>query len=472
MLERWNEVYEGGPRADIVSIFKAGLDRADPLRMVERSLSLEGETLLFRTESVERSYHLRSYRRIILSGFGKASARMALGVERLLGERISSGLVVTKSGCGESLARALVFEADHPLPGARSLEAARRLMQLAEEAEEDTLVVNCISGGGSALLCAPGFGLDLDDERELTSLLLASGAPIGAVNRVRKHVSLVKGGRLAAALYPATSLNLILSDVVGDELSAIASGPTVPDSSTWGEALAALKRYGVHGRLSATLRATFDEGAAGYLPETPKPEDRVFARCGNFIIGGNRLSLVAAKERAEALGYATLLLTSRLEGEARELARVFAALASDIRAGALPLAAPACVIAGGESTVTLRGGGKGGRNQEMALAFLDAANRSGLDLSAIAFLSAATDGGDGPTDAAGGIADAATQSSCDAASFDIEAALADNASYDALRAADSLIVTGPTNTNVCDIQVLTVGTALRPRPARAPRAWP
>jgi hydroxypyruvate reductase len=468
MLEPWEGVYEGGPRADIVSIFKAGLDRADPLGLIERCLALEGESLIVRTDSAERSYDLRSFRRIILSGFGKASARMALGVERLLGERISAGLVVTKAGYGESLERAAVYEAAHPLPDERSLEAARRLVRLAREADEESLVVNCVSGGGSSLLCAPGFGLGLEEERELGALLLASGAPIGAVNCARKHVSLVKGGRLAAALYPATSINLILSDVVGDDLSAIASGPTVPDPSTWSDALAALERYGIRNRLSPVLRAVFEEGAAGALPETPKPGEAAFLRCGNFLVGGNRLSLIAAKEKAEALGYSTLLLSSRLEGEARELARVFAAMAWDIRAHAIPRAEPACVIAGGESTVTLRGRGKGGRNQEMALAFLEAANRSGLDLSAIAFLSAATDGGDGPTDAAGGIADAATRARFGAAELDAEAALADNASYDALRAADSLVVTGPTKTNVCDIQVLTVGRVARRAPA--PRA--
>lgn len=447
---------DGDLRAQAASIFMAGVERADPLRLIERCLSLDGERLIVRSGTVEKSWYLSAYRRILLVGFGKASARMALGIERLLGNRITSGLVVTKSGQLEMLSRVRLLEAAHPVPDERSEEAARLMLELAEGAGKDCLVLNCVSGGGSALLCAPAFGLGLDEKRELCSLLLASGAPIGDVNCVRKHLSLVKGGRLARAFHPAEVVNLILSDVMGDDLATIASGPTVPDPTTWAEAFAILERYALLDKLSSSLRRVFEEGAAGRLPETPKPGDPSFASSSNILIGSNYLSLLAAREKAESLGFAPLILSTRLEAESRELGRVFEDIAADIRARSLPLAPPACVIAGGESTVTLRGRGKGGRNQEMALSFLDAAMDASLDLSGIAFLSGATDGSDGPTDAAGGLIDRSTLEACSAAGLDAKAALAENGSYFFLKAAGALFSTGPTNTNVCDIQVVLV----------------
>jgi hydroxypyruvate reductase len=465
LIEGWEKAYAGGLRGEAVSIFQAGLSRADPLRLMSNCLSLEGNVLSLISGETESTWDLARFRRILLIGYGKASARMALGVEALLGDRVTGGIVVTKTGHGERLARSRLLEASHPVPDASSVEAGMGLLALAEEADEETLVINCVSGGGSALLCAPGFGCSLEDKRRVTSLLLASGAPIGAINSVRKHLSLVKGGRLAKALYPATSINLILSDVMGDDLSVIASGPTVPDSATWTDALSALREFGVFSGLNPSLRRTFEEGAAGSLPETAKTGDPAFERCANVLVGTNHLSLVAARTEAERLGYEAILLSTRLEGEARELARVFVAIAADIRAHGLPMKAPACILAGGESTVTLRGKGKGGRNQEMALAFLEAAAGSGLDLAGVTFLSGATDGNDGPTDAAGGIVDASSLEACRASSLDVKAALACNDSYQLLRSAGSLLVTGPTNTNVCDIQVLLVDG---PFPGRGP----
>lgn len=445
-----------GLRGEALAIFKAGLERADPLILIGHCLSLDGDKLLVKSGEEGRGWDLSLFRKILLVGYGKASARMALAVESLLGERIDSGLVVTKKGHGESLVRARLFEASHPVPDAASAEAGRLMLELAEAAEEGTLFINCVSGGGSALLCAPGFGLTLEDKRAISSLLLASGAPIAAVNCVRKHLSLVKGGRLSRAFHPATSINLILSDVMGDDLASIASGPTVPDPSTWADAGAILREYAILDRLESRAREVLEKGLSGGLDETPKPGDPAFGTCHNILVGTNYLSLISAKERAESLGYTTLLLSSRLEGEARELAKVFVAMAADIRAHGLPIKGPACVLAGGESTVTLRGKGRGGRNQEMALAFLDAAAGVGLNLDGVAFLSGATDGNDGPTDAAGGIADRAAIEACVSASLDPKAALADNDSYQLLKDVGALLVTGPTNTNVCDIQVLIV----------------
>ncbi|MDA8412061.1 MAG: DUF4147 domain-containing protein [Treponema sp.] len=454
--EGGESTWSTGLRGDALAIFKAGLERADPLFLIDRCLSLEGDHLVVKTGEGSRSWDLSRFDKILLVGYGKASARMALAVESMLGDCIDSGLVVTKTGHGEALRKARVFESTHPVPGASSVEAGNLMLDLASKADERTLIINCVSGGGSALLCAPAHGLSLEDKRSISSLLLASGAPIGAINCVRKHLSRVKGGFLARAFHPATSLNLILSDVMGDDLAVIASGPTVPDPGTWGEAIDVLRNYDVFDRLEPGLRKVLEKGRSGELSETPKADDPVFASTANILVGTNYLSLLAAKEGAEALGYPTLLLTSRLEGEARELARVFVALAIDVLAHALPARAPLCVLAGGESTVTLRGHGRGGRNQEMALAFLDAACDTGLDLRRVAFLSGATDGNDGPTDAAGGVADAAALAACRRGGLDIKAALADNNSYQILETSGALLITGPTNTNVCDIQVLIV----------------
>ena len=457
MIENWASALTEGRRADLARIFGAALQRADPLRLMSRCLSLKGEELVIDSGATQWRRDLREFRRIVLLGFGKASARMALALERLLGDRIEGGVVITKRGHGEKLSRVELLEAAHPIPDASSEGAARRLLAVARDTNENDLVINCISGGGSSLLCAPAPGLSLEDKRELYTALLASGLPIEAVNCVRKHISAVKGGRLAEALYPATSVNLILSDVIGDDLSSIASGPTVPDPSTWQDAAAILADSGMMAGLTPALRRVFDEGTAGLRPETSKPGDAIFEPCTNLLVGTNRLSLAAASDAAERLGYATLVLTSRLQGEARELSRLFVALALDIETEGIPLSAPACILAGGESTVTLRGKGTGGRNQEMALAFLDAANDAGLDLSRVAFLSGATDGNDGPTDAAGGIVDAATRRGAAEARLRTKTALAANDSYAFLKAAGGLLVTGPTNTNVCDIQVLVVG---------------
>ena len=285
MIEGWEKSWEIGPRKDAVSIFKAALDRADPLLLIRRCLSLEGTVLTVRSGETLASWDLSVYRRILLIGYGKASARMALGVEAILRDRIDSGFVVTKKGHQEKLMRARLFEASHPVPDASSVEAGRLLLELADGADADTLVINCVSGGGSSLLCAPGFGLSLEDKRQVNSLLLASGAPIGAMNCVRKHLSLVKGGRLARALCPATSINLILSDVMGDDLAVIASGPTVPDPSTWGEALTVLHDYDVLGKLPFHVRKVFEEGEAEGRNETPKPGDPVFSTSSNILVG-------------------------------------------------------------------------------------------------------------------------------------------------------------------------------------------
>jgi glycerate 2-kinase len=469
---------------DAESIFRAALERADPAAMIRRCLSLEGGELLARSEIPgsgcgleEERYSLSAFDRIFIAALGKAGASMALAVEEILGDRVTGGVAAVKAGVTgpgaiapelrPTLApgsRLRLIEAGHPLPDARSELAAAELLALGRRGagaspgglDERCLVLVLISGGGSAIACAPAEGLSLGDKAAVTGLLLGSGATIQETNCVRKHLSAIKGGRLAAAYAPATVLALVLSDVIGDDLDAIASGPTVPDSTSFADAQGVLRRYGLEGRVPVAVAERFRRGAAGAIADTPKPGDPAFARTRTLLVGSNRLALLAAELRAKELGYSALVLSSRLTGEAREAALMFLGIGKDIAASGFPLKPPACVIAGGETTVTLRGRGKGGRNQEMALAFLAALRRSPRDGEDLMFLAASTDGSDGPTDAAGAFASARFLERAGAAGLDPDAFLGDNDSYRFFDCIDGLLRTGPTGTNVCDLQILIV----------------
>lgn len=445
-------------KADAVRIIQAALARVDPLSMLERTLRFDGRTLCVTTESQNFQYDLSRYRNIWLLGAGKAAARMARGVEGLLGERITGGCVAVKEGHTEPLRRVAVLEAGHPIPDARSVRAARELLAAARLAGEDDLVIVVLSGGGSAILAAPyegaGFALTLADKQAVTRELLACGASIQEINCVRKKLSAIKGGRLAQAIAPAQCLTLILSDVVGDELTSIASGPTVPDETTAAQALAILDRYALLDRIPATAAACIRAMAAGAVPAGPAADDPCFSHTRSVVVGSNLQALAAAREEACALGYASLVLTARLTGEAREMAHLFSGLALDIAQHGLPLARPACILAGGETTVTLRGRGRGGRNQELALAFLDDLDRGNPAIGEAVLLAAATDGGDGPTDAAGAFASRAIWEEGLARGIKPGPYLAENDSYHYFAALGQLWVTGPTKTNVCDITVL------------------
>jgi hydroxypyruvate reductase len=452
------------PARDAEDIFRAALSRVDPAAMVRDAVRVEGGAISFRTELDGADYALAGYDRIVVAGFGKAGASMARGLEEALAgtaaERLlAGGAVSVKKGHLDRLTRMKLLEASHPVPDESSVAAAREILALAEGADERTLAIVLISGGGSALLCAPAEGISLVDKAKTTSLLLGSGAPIQEVNCVRKHLSAVKGGRLAAAFAPATVVSLILSDVIGDDLDAIASGPTAPDPGSWADALAIVRRRGIEAALPPAVAGLLRRGAAGGAgapPDTPKAGDPAFARTRNLLVGTNRLALMAAEARARELGYSALTLTSRLAGEAREAALVLLGVGKDIAASGFPLRRPACLLVGGETTVTLRGKGKGGRNQEMALAFLAALARSPKDAEDLLLLAASTDGSDGPTDAAGAFASAAILGRARAAGLDPEAYLADNDSYRFFDALGELLRTGPTNTNVCDLELLIV----------------
>jgi hydroxypyruvate reductase len=348
--------------------------------------------------------------------------------------------VVVKDGHGARLRHGEIAEAGHPVPDSRGLAASWRLLELARAAGEDDLIVFLVSGGGSALTPAPPPPVTLGEKQELTRLLLASGATIGELNAVRKHLSLIKGGQLARAAWPARVLTLALSDVIGDPLDVIASGPTAPDPTTFADALEVLARRGLSGRVPASIARRLQAGRAGEIQETPKPGDPLFERVQNIVIGNNALVTDAAVATARRLGFQADLATRELQGEARDVARDFVARARR-------LTPPACLIAGGETTVTVRGQGKGGRCQEFALA-------AALELRStdrITILAAGTDGTDGPTDATGAIVDAGSVARGTAAGADARRALADNDAYGFLQASADLIVSGPTRTNLLDL---------------------
>ena len=418
-------------RAHALEIFRAALAASDPAAAIRAAL---------------RSRSFDEFRNVWLVGGGKASAQMAAAVEEVLGARVSGGAVATKDGHLAPVQRVALRECSHPVPDERGVAAAAEILDIARNAGEQDLVICCLSGGASALLPLPAAGVTLADKQETTRLLLASGANIHEINAVRKHLSAIKGGLLAAAAYPARVLSLILSDVIGNDLDVIGSGVTAPDSSTYARAVEVLGKYGILDRVPEAVRSRLTSGSS---PETPKAGHPAFERTVNLIVGSSDLALTAAAERARALGYEAMVLSSFIEGETRDVARVHAAIAKEIRSFARPLKAPACVVSGGETTVTLHGNGKGGRNQEFVLA-------AAIDIAAmdnVCIVSAGTDGTDGPTYAAGAICDGGTlQRAPDAPAF-----LVANNAYAYFERLGDLIKTGPTGTNVMDVRIVLVG---------------
>lgn len=465
-------------RADAEAMFRAGVDRVVPERLLSWALSYDGKVLKVDDGTTPRQYDLEQYERILLAAIGKASVPMAVHLVSLLKDRISEGVVVTKAPEGgaaavDPSAKALlagrsvrVMEAGHPVPDYRSLAAGKELDSLAHRASEwqkrgsRVLVIVLISGGGSSLVSCPAEGISPEDKSVVTRLLLACGASIHELNAVRKHLSAFKGGLFARRLFPAEGLALVLSDVMDDDLDVIASGPTVPDRSSWEEVAAIFQRYHLEEAMPESVMNRVRNGLAGKVPETPKPGDPAFETLVTMLIGTNYHAIIEAEKKAQELGYHTLVLGTQLSGEAREIARVFSGAAKDILRHGLPLAPPACIIAGGETTVTVRGRGRGGRNQEMALSFLEALQKFPVGLAEqrerILFLSAGTDGNDGPTDAAGAFADASVLRMAMERSLSPAQYLADNNSYAFFDTAGGLLRTGPTGTNVCDIQILLV----------------
>jgi glycerate 2-kinase len=421
-------------RRQALSIFRAAVAAADPAAAVRRRL-----------ERLDTS----KYRSIYVVGAGKAGASMAAAVERALGKRIRSGLVNVKYGHIAKLRHIELNECGHPVPDERGVAGAERIALMAEGAGRGDLVICLISGGASALLPLPAPPLSLEEKQEVTRLLLACGADIHEFNAVRKHLSRIKGGQLARLAWPATVEALLLSDVIGDDPSVIGSGPAAADASTFADVARIVEKYGIEERLPASVKHRLELGLDTEVAETPKPGDPVFRRVKNTLIGSNRLALAAAARRARELGFRTLVLSSEIQGETREIARMHSAIAREIVRSGQPVRPPACVISGGETTVTLRGSGLGGRNQEFVLAA--AVEISGLPDTVV--FSAGTDGTDGPTDAAGAIADGSTLSRNPQCAAYLNA----NDSYHYFEALGDLVKTGPTLTNVMDVRLVLVG---------------
>ena len=442
-----------------VSIARAAVARVNPVAIVRSRLALNGSQLTVQTSSEPLVIDLAAYRRVVVLGAGKAGAAMAQGLEAVLGDRLSEGLVVTKYGHGLPLHTVELLEAGHPVPDDNSLAAGRAIASRARALTEEDLCITLVSGGGSALLTLPAefpaAAVSLADVQATTELLLGAGAPIQDVNCLRRHLSGIAGGRFIELAAPARVLALVLSDVVGDQLESIASGLVAPDPTTYQDAEAVCHRYGIHDRLPPGVANLVAAGIAGDVPDTPGPEASVFRTVDSVVIGSNRGALEAAAEEARSRGYNTVVLTSQLTGEAREIAKLFSAMAADIARDAGPVSRPACILAGGETTVTLRGNGLGGRNQEMALGVLAEIAPRPTAYRGMTFLSVGTDGSDGPTDAAGGFAAPEYAGEVDAVPR-IADALARNDAYHLLDELGALYRSGPTNTNVCDIQILLV----------------
>ncbi len=438
-----------GERRQIAwQILQAALAAVDPASAVRRHVARHGDTL----QIGDRQYDLRHYRRILVVGAGKASGAMAHALEEVLGDRIDAGCVNVKDGYTAPTRRIRLHEASHPVPDERGLRGAQEIARLAREAEEDDLLLCLISGGGSALMTLPVEGVSLADMQALTADLLRSGATINEMNAVRKHLSQIAGGNLARVAYPATVVSLVVSDVVGSPLDVIASGPTVPDTSTFADAYGVLAKYDLMDKVPVGLADYIRRGMAGGVPETPKADDVAFVRTYNLVVADNAIAAEAAIARAQALGLHTLLLSTFVEGEAREVAKVLAGIGKEIVHAARPVARPACVVAGGETTVTIRGRGRGGRNQELALS----AAQQIAGLNDVMVVTLATDGTDGPTNAAGAIAEGDTVQRAAAQGLDAAEFLANNDSYSFFQALGDLLMTGPTNTNVNDLAMVLV----------------
>lgn len=423
---------------DLRQILDAALAAAEPGRCVRRFLSAEDGTVKVGEASFEP-------RRVFALAVGKAAGAMAAAAGEVLGEQLSSGLCVVKVGHVEAPPPFDNVVASHPEPDEKSVQAAERVEEFLEPLEEGDLLLVLVSGGASALLADAAPGISLEDLKSLTGALLRSGAGIGEINAVRKHVSTLKGGGLARLAAPARVVSLLLSDVVGDEPSSIGSGPTAPDPTTLQDVERILARYGIEPPQSVS--EYLKEGR-----ETPKPGDAAFEKMTNVVVGGGRLTSEAAVEKARALGYETLLLSTYFTGDARDVAGLHAAMAREVLESGNPLPPPCALVSGGEATVVVRGEGTGGPNQEFALAM--AVELDGAD--GWVALAVDTDGNDGPTDAAGGLVTGATASAMREGGVDPAQALDENDAYAALEAGDALLMTGPTGTNVNDLRVVLV----------------
>jgi hydroxypyruvate reductase len=434
-------------------IFSKALSAVDPSKILKDRIRIEKDRLWIRIEeNSEKNFDLNTFHKIFLVGTGKASNSMAKAVEEIFGDRMTKGVVTTKYGHLLPLKRTEIIEAGHPIPDQKGYEGAKKIQGLLKKSGPKDLVIFILSGGGSALLPFPADGIELKEKQEMTQLLLDCGADIKEINTIRKHISRMKGGWLTRWAYPSTVIGFILSDVVGDQLDVIGSGPTVPDPSTFEEAWEILKKYDLFNEIAPSIQKHLILGKEGKVEETPKPGDVVFERVYNSLIGSNILALRAAEKEATSLGLNTLILSSSIEGETREASRFHTAIAKEVISSGNPIPKPACILSGGETTVTIKGKGLGGRNQEFALA--GALEISGIEK--VVLLSGGTDGTDGPTDASGAMVDHTTVHRAKSMGLDPKAHLENNDAYPFFQKLGDLLITGPTHTNVMDVRILLV----------------
>ena len=448
LIENGETPLDRKARALALKSLENAVNAADPKKLMKSKISIRGSVL--RVD--DYSFDLKKFKHVYVIGGGKASGLMAEALEEIVGKHITFGIVNVPKGSKHKTSIVKLHEASHPVPDESGVKGTRRMMEIAEKAGKEDLVICLISGGGSSLMPLPRGEITLADKRKITEDLLKCGATINEINTVRKRISEFKGGWLAKKAFPATVLNLILSDVLGDPLDFIASGPTVPDSTTFSDAIKVLKKYGLWEKAPKSVRKVLLDGERGIIPETPKAKDEVFKRVFNVVIGNNRHSSMAAREALKPEGLNTILLTALLEGEARHVGAVLASVAREVTASGNPVPKPASVVAGGETTVTVLGKGLGGRNQELALAA--ALKLQGLDGVVVASIS--TDGVDGPTDAAGALVDGKTLARAEKMQLNAEKYLAENDSYNFFSKLGDLIFTGPTSTNVNDVSVIVV----------------
>jgi hydroxypyruvate reductase len=438
---------------EALSILNSGIQAAHPSKAILEAVKINSTNLYIKSPQ-GRSIHLdlNKYRRIFVIGAGKAVSSMAKTIEEIFETRIHKGHVIAKYGHTETLNKISCTEAGHPIPDENGVGGTGKILEILEELKENDLVICLISGGGSALLVRPFDHITLQELKECSNVLINCGATINEINTIRKHISRVKGGQLAKETYPATLVTLIISDVIGDPLDVIASGPCVPDLTTFKDAKNIIDKYNLAKDIPKSVLDTIESGIKKQIPETPKKGETIFNNVNNFILCNNSNSLLACRKHAESLDFNTVILTSYLYGDVKEIAKFFVSLKNEIINFNNPVKKPACILSGGEPTVIVKGNGLGGRNQELALAFL--AEDKYMDNSI--FLSCGTDGTDGPTDAAGAYVNKETIEYIKNNNIDFQTYLNNNDSYHFFEKSGGHIKTGPTNTNVMDIQMLIV----------------
>ncbi len=437
-------------REILLDIVEKAISSVDPKNAIQKCVQFEREVNILHIEN--HNFDLKKLQRIFVVGGGKASGTMAEALEAILGDKITSGEVNILRGTKSSFKTKYINlnEADHPVPSIDGINGVKKMLDLVSQAKEDDLIIALISGGGSALMPAPAEEISLEEKQQITKSLLKSGSTIHEINTVRKHISNFKGGQLAkhACKHGASLISLILSDVVRDPLDSIASGPTAPDETHYQDAIEILQRYKLWDETPETIKRRLNDGLAHKTPETTK---EMPPSCHNVIIGSNFSACTAAKLRAEELGLNSIILTSSLEGEARQIGIAFAAIAKEIHTHGHPLPKPCAIIAGGETTVTVTGTGKGGRNQEVSLG---AAMKLGENVEGVAFGSIGTDGIDGPTDAAGPLIDPSTVLRAKEMGLNPQQRLENNDAYHFFQELNDLVLTGPTGTNVMDLIII------------------